>query len=386
MSRSRSERTGPRPGSWLLLALLLASPSIGQAEEDADGFLRADGPRAFEFPRDDASHPATRTEWWYLTGTLNDEKGDLFGLHATWFRSALAARPPARTSPLATRDLYFFHGAITDVARKDFQYDQRASRGAPGWAAADTDRLDVHVLKDRLEELEFADGRVKWRLRCRVKEREIDLTLESTRPPLFHGESPGWSRKGPEPHQSSYYYSRTRLEARGEIRDRKTGAVTAVRGSLWFDHEFGSDQLAGDQVGWDWFSVPLDDGSDLMLYLLRKRDGSVEAQSSGTLRTPDGKRFHLALGDFEVEVLDTWTSPETGGTYPSRWNLRVPSRGIELEVVPLLPGQELQTRRTTGVNYFEGLSRFRGQRDGKPVEGLGYVELVGYAGEFRQGI
>ena len=210
-------------------------------------------------------------------------------------------------------------------------------------------------------------------------------TRERFRPPLLHGRSAGLSEKGPATGQASYYYSQTRLQTEGTIR-RADGTSSKVRGTSWFDHEFGSQQMAADQVGWDWFSVPLDDGTDLMLYVIRKRDGSIEPKSSGTLRLADGRRIHLKKGDFEVDVRRRWKSEKSGGEYPSEWQIRVPGHGVDLRVRPLLADQELRTRATTGVNYWEGLCEFEGKSGTRSVRGHGYVELVGYAGEFLHGI
>ncbi len=353
---------------------------------DAQDFKRADRPREFNFPQDDGNHPEYKTEWWYLTGNLKDSKGNLYGIQATWFRSLLSKLKSPRQSPLAVQDVFFFHGALTDVSQKEFSFDQRSSRKAKGWAHSDSENLNVKIWGDTLKQIENTSQETKWEIKFRVKQKLIQLTLTATTEPLLHGEIPGLSQKGSAEGQASYYYSRPRLQARGTIKDRVSGKEVVVDGSLWFDHEFGSNQLSKDQVGWDWFSVPLDDGTDLMLYLIRKKDGTLEAKSSGTIRLPDGKRHHLVKDDFKVEVLQTWTSPESGGIYPSKWKLRVPKHNIELEVEPVISGQELLTQGTTGVNYFEGLCRFTGKRNTKAITGYGYVELVGYAGEFVYGL
>jgi len=349
---------------------------------DDGAFARALEPRAFRFPADHGSHPEFKTEWWYVTGSLEGEKGAIYGFQATWFRVAVAASPTPRASDLAARDLFFFHGAITDVDRRKFAFGQKACRGVSDWAGSAVGDLDVFLLTHFLRREE--DG--AWHLRFKVEDREADLRLVPEREPLLHGETPGLSLKGPQPGEASYYYSQTRLRVEGSLRLAPRGERVRVGGRAWFDHEFGSHQLADDQVGWDWFSVALDDGTDLMLYLLRRNDGTVEATSAGTLRFADGRRVPLGAQDFRVEVLGRWKSDRSGGDYPCRWRIEVPEHGLDLEVYPLLPDQELRTRGTAGVNYFEGLSRFRGVRGGTKVEGLGYVELVGYAGDFLAGL
>ncbi len=360
-------------GLAIAAALAAASPIGG------DDFEAADRPRELVFPGDHGDHPEFKTEWWYLTGSVTTPDGELLGFQATWFRSALVAAAPARRSNLATRDLFFFHGALTDVARKSFHFGQVGSRGAPDWASAERGSLDVAVLGRRLTS--DADG--SWRATFDVDGRAVELRLTPTRTPLLHGEVPGLSRKGPRPGQASYYYSHTRLRAEGTVQRSPDSEPVAVEGTVWFDHEFGSNQLAEDQVGWDWFSVALDDGSDLMLYLLRREDGTFETESSGTLRRPDGTREHLRLADFRVEVLETWRSPRSDATYPARWRLRVPDHGVDLEVRPVIADQELDTRDSTGVTYWEGLCEFTGRVGERGVGGRGYVELVGYASRFR---
>ena len=369
-----------RPQPLGLLVLLCSFPLGAVAQ--TEGFSRAVKSREFRFPRDHANHPDFKTEWWYFTGSVKTPDGALVGYQATWFRSALVARAPARRSPLAARDLFFFHGATTNTQTSEFVFDEAASRGAPTWAEAPTDKPRVVVLGQRAEL--GADG--AWRLRFTIRGRRFDLRLVPERAPLLHGELPGLSRKGPESGQASYYASLTRLRTEGTIQLAAGEPPVAVRGHTWFDHEFGSNQLAVDQDGWDWFSVALDDGTDLMLYELRGKDGRAAPSSSGTVRTGDGQRVHLAREDFRVEVLDSWTSPLSGGEYPSRWRVRVPKSDIELEVRPVVADQELRTRRSTGVTYWEGLCEFSGSVNGRAVKGYGYVELVGYAGAFRAGI
>ncbi len=361
------------------LLALIAPSSSAIAEAPDDEFLRALPGRPLVFPQDHGSHPRAKTEWWYLTGVLERESdGGTLGFQATWFRRALVPNAATRTSRLATRDLLLFHGAITDVDAGSFSHDSLGTRAAPGWGHAKEGTLDVSVFGRslRLED----DG--SWTLRSIVRGAILELRLVPTRDPLLHGEEPGLSLKGPLPGQASHYYSMTRLEATGTLRASADAPAQAVRGRVWFDQEFGSQQLGDDQIGWDWFSVALDDGTDLMLYQLRLKDGGIEPKSSGTIRTADGRRIPLSVDQFRIEVLDRWTSPSTGATYPARWRLTVPEHSIELEVRPRLPEQELLTQDTTGVDYWEGISEYTGSIAGRAVRAHGYVELVGYAGKF----
>jgi len=376
-----------RAGARMCVALGIVCGLAAFAEEP-ETFARALAPRELKYPADFGAHPGFKTEWWYLTGALKTGQGEELGFQATWFRAALLPRPPARASKLAPRDLYLFHGGFTDVARKTFVHDHLACRGASTWAGAAVSKLDVFLLGRTLQRQD--DG--TWKLRFSVKDRALDLTLTPEREPLLHGETPGLSRKGPEPGQASYYVSVPRLKASGTAQREPGGAAEKAEGLVWFDQEFGSGQLAKNQTGWDWFSAHLSDGTDLMLYQLRRDDGSIEPHSSGTLRLPGGRRVHLKQGDYSIEVLTRWTSPTTKdengapAQYPAKWKLKIPAHAIELIVVPMVENQELATPGTTGVNYWEGLCKFEGRAGEKKIEGRGYVELVGYAGRFLAGI
>jgi predicted secreted hydrolase len=183
----------------------------------------------------------------------------------------------------------------------------------------------------------------------------------------------GLDRKGEEPGNASYYYSLTRMPATGRVTVR--GEASEVRGLGWMDREWSTSSLGGGLVGWDWMAIQLDDGRDLMLYQLRRADGSADRFSGGTLVAPDGSSRRLDLADFRIEVRDTWPSPRDGTRYPSRWRVSIPSQSLELDVVPRLADQEL----ALAVRYWEGAVRVEGRAEGRPLTGAGYVELVGYA-------
>lgn len=366
----------------MTLALLWVTSGPILPQDAPAGFARAEAALELTFPADHGSHPEFSTEWWYLTGSLTTAEGDLYGFQATWFRNALVAEREPRASSLAVRDVILFHGGLIDVERQAFFSESKASRAASSWAGAETGRLEVWLLDNRL-----SAGRERWSARFAVDGWELDLELSPTREPLLHGDLPGLSRKGPERGQASYYYSQPRLEMRGSL--RRGPDEQLVEGRAWFDHEFFSRQLAPSQVGWDWFSVALDDGTDLMLFELRQRDGRRAATSAGTLRLADGTRRHLAASDFEIEVTSTWTSPAAlprDDDYPAGWKIVIPSAGIRLEVEPIAKDQEHRADAPGAMAYWEGLTRFRGSRGGRPVEGLGYVELVGYRGAGPSGL
>jgi predicted secreted hydrolase len=264
--------------------------------------------------------------------------------------------------------VYIAHFAVTDADRERFLTAERFSRGAAGLAGAQADPFRVWI--DDWE-IAAAGKDKQWRLRATDPEFAVDLELVPARPPVLNGDN-GLSQKSAEPGNASYYYSITRWATDGTL--RLGDDVVDVSGLSWLDREWSTSALGADQLGWDWFALQLSDGSDLMFYNLRKLDGGQDEQSAGTWIDRDGRSRHLERNDVEIIVTDTWQSPE-GGVYPSAWTLRVPGRGLELEVSSVMADQELFTT----VRYWEGAVDVRGRRYGEPIEGRGYVELTGYA-------
>jgi predicted secreted hydrolase len=354
----------------LFLVMWTFFPLNVQAQND---WVQAAGPRRWTFPEDHGSHPDYRTEWWYFTGNLEDAAGRPFGYQLTFFRQGIRFHVPDAATAWSLRDLYLAHFAVTDAAAGVFKAEDAVSRAGPGLAGAAEGCMDVWVL-------DWSARMSKRSIRLDAGAPSISLHLEltPTKPAVLHGRN-GLSKKGPAVGQASYYTSITNLSSQGRLRAGDRGEV-AVKGTSWFDHEFGSNQLAEDQVGWDWFSLHLSDGRDLMVYLLRRRDGTVEPASSGTLVEADGTSRHLALEEIRVQVLDHWRSPRSGGRYPSRWNIVIPGAGIDLDLAPLLADQELVTEGSTGVVYWEGAVGGQGTSRGQSVSCEGYVELTGYAG------
>ncbi len=364
----------------LLVVVLHAGAAAGQESElppsrlsgllgeDAnEAYERALTVREFTFPADHGPHPTFRNEWWYVTGNLDDDEGRRFGFELTIFRFSLTPFAPESPSAWRSNQVYIAHFAITDADREDFLVAQRYSRGAVGLAGAQAEPFRVW-----LDDWEIAAGDGdRWRLVAHDAHFGVDLNLTALKAPTLNGDR-GLSQKSAEPGNASYYYSITRLATEGVIRidDRDY----RVSGLSWLDREWSSSALSADQVGWDWFALQLDDGTDLMFYQLRKRDGSPDELSSGTVVDADGQSAHLEIDDVELNVLDYWES-SAGGRYPSRWTLRVPDLGLEVDVTPVIADQELFTT----VRYWEGAVDVTGTRDGTPLRGRGYVELTGYA-------
>ena len=339
-----------------------------------EGWRQAVGPWKWAFPRDHGSHPEFRTEWWYFTGNLLGTTGERFGYQLTFFRQGVAQKAGDPANPWSIRDVYLAHFTLTDVSRNKFWYAERLSRKGPGLADASEQGMDVRLLNWSAK----MQGNV-ISLSARHQGMELALRLTARKPIVFHGDK-GLSQKGPAEGQASYYFSYTDLDVRGHIKTPASDKAFDVQGTSWFDHEFGSNQLASNQVGWDWFSLHLSDGHDLMIYFMRRTDGSVEPTSSGILVTPTGTARYLSLSDINVEVLDRWKSPKSGGEYPARWRIKVRPENIELVVSPLVAAQELVTEGSTRITYWEGAVYGAGRAAGREVTCEGYVEMTGYAG------
>jgi predicted secreted hydrolase len=311
-----------------------------------------------------SSHPASALEWWYWTGHLADSRGRAFGFQVTFFR---------------LRDFHLAHFAWSDVAGKRFTFDEKAHLGLPGIAGASEERLDV--FNEDWRAREEAGGRVV--LEARGQPGTLRLTLTPAKPLVAHGEN-GISRKGAGPDDFSHYVSQTRLTASGTL--TRGGKAETLTGTAWFDHEWGPGGLPDGVAGWDWFALQLADGSELMLYRMRLRDGSASPFSAGTWVPPAGPARPIAWTDVAIAPRSTWTSPRSGARYPAVWSLSVRSLGLDVTITPLLADQELLTAKSTGVTYWEGACAVEGRRDGRPAAGRAYVEMTGYAGRDVPGL
>lgn len=349
--------------------LLLAGGPTKRASPDK--FTRAISPALLEFPRDFGAHLDFQTEWWYYTGNLDTPEGRHFGYQLTFFRRALL--PPTQISPRASDwasdQAYMAHFALTDVEGGRHQDFERLARGAAGLAGAQANPYRVWLENWSVEEV--APG--EYQLTARQDDLGLDLRLSDLKGPVLQGEQ-GYSRKGSAPGNASYYYSQPRLATEGTV--SVAGKAYPVSGFSWKDHEYSTSALSPDQIGWDWFSIQLDDRHEIMVFQLRREDGSIDPFSSGTVIYPDGNTRTLGKDDFTIQVEDTWRSPASGGIYPSSWTMNIPSEKLTMEIFPYLPDQEMNV----SYNYWEGAVKVSGEHDGLPVGGNGYVELTGYAG------
>ena len=350
----------------LLAAFLFLQPLAAQYQTAVHGYR-------FEFPRDHFDHPAFQTEWWYYTGNVKSSSGHRFGFELTFFRQAVS-RDPAKNSAWDVRDLYLAHLALSDLDGGHFHHSERTSRSGPGLAGIDSSSQRIWN----------GNWQVQWKddatqtLQAFDEHFSLRLTLRSAKPPVIHGEN-GVSQKASGPGRASHYISLTRLETSGTI--DLDGKQSQVSGLAWMDHEFFTHQLDPDQVGWDWLSLQLDDNTELMLFRIRRKDGSIDPFSAGTFIDAVGHAAHLRAADFLLQPLaDSWTSPISHATYPIHWKISIPKLGIILETTTPLASQELANKNKNSLSptYWEGAITLSGSRSTTPLSGVGYLEMTGY--------
>lgn len=359
----------PRPGitssgqasvEWLPVQDMAAAQEFAQATE----------PKDLQFPRDLGPHNDYQTEWWYYTGSLETDAGHAFGYQLTFFRRALAPEtvPVANPSDWRSNQVYFAHFTLSDIDAQAFYPHERFSRQAAGLSGAQAEPYRVWL--ENWSATAIAPGQVH--LMADAEDVALDLTLTETLPPVPQGDR-GYSKKGPEPGNASYYYSIVQQQTQGKITVGEDSFQ--VSGLTWKDHEYSTSALSPGTVGWDWFSLQLDDGSALMLYGLRQEDGTIADLSSGTYISADGSPQTIDHRDWHIEVQETWHSPVSKADYPTRWRIDIPKLDLVLEGQALIPNQEL----AVSTIYWEGAVTFAGRRGDRPVSAKGYVEQTGYA-------
>jgi predicted secreted hydrolase len=322
----------------------------------------------YEFPRDYFNHEEYQTEWWYYTGNLRAADGHRFGFELTFFRQGESRA--ASSDPWFVDDLWMAHLALSDVTGQRFYHEERLNRAGPGIAGVDAaeslvwnGNWQAHI------------GGEDEELRGVAAQFGLILKLRSAKPPVVHGQN-GVSQKSEGTGRASHYFSLTRLQTSGSI--ELAGRSYSVEGSSWMDHEFFTSSMATEETGWDWLSVQFDDGSELMLYRLRHRNGSIDPCSSGTYVDPQGRSTFLANRDFSLTPSgDNWTSAQTKATYPERWRVSIPKLQVQFEVTTPQRAQELVT--TYGPSYWEGTIAVTGTRGSATLHGQGYLEMTGYA-------
>jgi predicted secreted hydrolase len=311
----------------------------------------------YRFPRDHFEHEDFRTEWWYYTGNVMAAGGERFGFELVFFRQG-ARHESENKSAWVAEDLYLAHAAFTDVRGKKFWYDERLSRQGPGIAGANFDQR--RIWNGNWSSLWNGENQT---LDAVTEHFRFHLQLTPVKPFVIQGEN-GVSQKAQGKGRASHYVSFPLLKVSGTMN------ALPVSGQAWMDHEWFTEQLAADQVGWDWFSVQLEDNTELMLFELRRKDGSIDPYSSGTFIYAGGRARHLRHEDFSLQPLKYWQK------YPVEWRLRVPSLNIDLTCRAVLPNQVLRAKG--GPDYWEGAVDYSGTQ-----KGVGYLEMTGYEGRVR---
>lgn len=364
----------------LLVCLLLAgcgkAPENGGSAFDLNealggvadaGFARATGSREFHFPQDHAAHPAFRNEWWYVTGNLQTAEGWRFGYQVTLFRIALSPHPPASPSVWAANQVWMAHVALTDVESGGHWQDQRFARGAVGLAGQ-----SVKPFRVWLEDWEIVGdgaGDFPWAIGVKTRDFTLDLQLRPEKPPVLQGDH-GLSRKNGELGNASWYYSMTRLRTLGDI--WHGGEHFTVTGESWLDREWSTSALGADQAGWDWFSLQLQDGHELMYYRLRRKSGEADPYSAGKWVLPKGTAETLAADDVALRPLRYWRAA-SGARYPVAWEMTLPRQQRRWRVEALVDDQLMRT----GITYWEGAVKILDAASGRLL-GYGYLEMSGY--------
>lgn len=346
----------------------------------ADGFAVPQPNHSFQFPRDHGSHPAFKIEWWYVTGHLRAEGGREFGYQATFFRRSVRpySQPaPEKDSNFGRDEIHLAHMALTDMDGKAYHSEERLNRN--GWdASAKVGDLDMHNGNWSLRRTGNQPADETMRLRSSIRaDAAWDLKMIPAKPKVIFGED-RLSRKGADPTACSWYITFTRLTTEGML--RLNGERLRVTGESWMDHEISSSQLGEDQVGWDWACLQLDDGREIMVYLMRRQDGTFDSHSTLVWIDREGGLRHLKRDEFQWQPETWWSSPKTRARYPARIRLTVsdPEFGKEatFTLVPRIPDQEL-IGHLGGIDYWEGACTITDD-NGKAV-GRAYMELTGYS-------
>ncbi len=346
---------------FLLLLALLAPACLAQSPQ----FAPVVPGRGLTFPADFGAHPAFRTEWWYVTGWLQGADGKPLGFQVTFFRSA-TGQAGDNPSAFAARQIIIGHAALSDAGVGHLLHEQRSAREGFGLAYAHSGDTDVKLDDWRMQRQ--ADG--SYRVSAGSQEFNLALTLTPRQAVLAQGDD-GYSRKGPLPAQASYYYSQPQLAVQGQVR-RAKGTPASVSGVAWLDHEWSSNALDPNAAGWDWIGANLADGSALMAFQVRDKQGG-KLWAHAVVRDQAGTTTRYGAQQVQFAPVSTWRSPRTGATYPVATSVK--TGDSTWRITPLQPDQELDARRSTGAVYWEGAVTIG--RDGVDV-GHGYLEMTGY--------
>lgn len=357
----------------LLIVLLLFAGPLAAFDRALPGY-------EYEFPRDHFAHEDFQVEWWYYTGNLETAEGRRFGFELTFFRNGVeAAQPPE--SPWDIQNFYLAHFTLSDFEDDRFYQDERARRSGPGLAGASLEQRRIWNGNWQVEWLDPQNPLGVQRLRAVSRGFEVELDLTPAKPPVIQGEN-GVSQKAAGEGKASYYISFTRLLTKGTV--TVGGERFEVEGGTWMDHEISTNSMGEGQVGWDWMSILWDDGSEMMLYRMRREDGSTDVHSSGTIVDRQGGAKHLRSGEYSMTPTRWWTSPRTGARYPLAWDVEVPRLGLRFTATTKMDQQEVVSR--AGPSYWEGAMDFEAEGPDGPRRGRGYLEMTGYDQPLNLGV
>ncbi len=366
----------------LLFLWTLLFTSLAWAAPPETSFLPARPGFAWSFPKDHWAHPDYKSEWWYFTGHLEtlEEVPKRFAYQVTFFRVGLSRTLPPGQSNWRSRSLVMGHLALSDLTGTKHYFSEVLRRASPvtgGFSEPQKGPLAWCLGPagtDELWQLDWTGQGFAFQSKDRAKGFGVKLVTTPEKPRIFQGPG-GLSKKSSQESESaaSLYYSYTRLKTTGTV--FLNGKEHPVRGLSWMDKEFGSSKLAKDQVGWDWFSLQLKDGKELMIYVLRNTQGGV-SHAQGTLVDSDGSVRYLQPKDWKLSSQDTWTSPENEATYPLHWTLSLPEEKLDLRVIPEFKDQENRSQFIAGMAYWEGAVKVT-DPSGEQL-GQGFVEMTGY--------
>ncbi len=335
----------------------------------------------YQFPRDHFDHPEYQTEWWYYTGNLRASDGHRFGFELTFFRQASALDNATAIPPIwRPGQIYLAHLALSDIDGQEFYHEQRLNRAGPGLAGGSLHDSRYWNGNWQVRWLDVKSGHQTLEAVCDRFRLQLDFMPE--KPPVIHGRE-GVSRKGPLPGEASHYVSFTRLGAKGKLQWKN--ATYSLAGLAWMDHEFFTEPDDNTLIGWDWFAIQLDNQQELMLYRIRRKPEVKENFSSGTFIDAKGHAHFLSASDFSLTPGEAWRSPQSGYQYPVNWTISVPCLQLELSQRTDLKNQELFNRNSVSPSYWEGAATYHGQMQGRPVSGIGYLEMTGYADVVKLG-
>jgi predicted secreted hydrolase len=338
------------------ICLALAVCAAAQYKQALPGY-------EYQFPRDHFNHPD-------YTGNLKSSDGHRFGFELTFFRQGTSCEP-VRNVDWGVQDLYLAHFAVSDLDAQKFYYIERVNRAGPGIAG----------ISQQTSRVWNGNWQAQWvngaqQLQATADDFSLRLTLRSDKPPVIHGLH-GVSQKGAGTGHSSHYISLTRMITTGTV--DIGGKSYDVQGTSWMDHEFSTDSLSPDEVGWDWLSIQLNDNTELMLYRLRHKDGTADPYSAGTYVDAEGRATFLGGRDFKMQASDEiWASPNSGARYPVAWRVTIPSSALELQIRTPMQLQELAGKTRLSPSYWEGAIDVSGKHGSSPISGAGYLEMTGY--------